>query len=81
LYAAAGTDFLKTSTGYAKIGATVEAVTMMRKHLPGNINIKASGGIRNYEFAMQLIEAGAERLGCSASIDIVEGEKSSKPGY
>lgn len=74
IYAQAGADFLKTSTGYAEKGATVEAVQLMRAHLPSHIKIKASGGIRTYDFAMKLIEAGADRLGCSASVAIVTGE-------
>ena len=73
LYGAAGIDYLKTSTGYAEKGASVEAVKLMRLHLPEHVKIKASGGIRSYEFAKQLIEAGANRLGCSASIAIVQG--------
>ena len=68
-------QFLKTSTGYAEKGASVEAVELMRKHLPEKIQIKASGGIRTTEFAQQLIKAGATRLGCSASIAIIKGEK------
>jgi deoxyribose-phosphate aldolase len=72
IYAELGADFVKTSTGYAEKGATIEAVQLMRKHLPSNIRIKASGGIRNYAFAKQLIEAGADRLGCSASVAIVK---------
>ncbi len=71
LYGAAGVDFMKTSTGYAEKGATVEAVQLMRKHLADNIRIKASGGIKTYTFAKQLIDAGADRLGCSSSIAIV----------
>ena len=72
LYGAAGVDFMKTSTGYAAIGATVEAVALMRKHLTSAVQIKASGGIKNYTFAKALIDAGATRLGCSSSIQIVE---------
>ncbi len=72
LYGAAGVDFMKTSTGYAAKGATVEAVALMRKHLADTVQIKASGGIKNYTFAKALIEAGATRLGCSSSIQIVE---------
>ncbi len=72
LYGAAGVDFMKTSTGYAATGATVEAVALMRKHLADAVQIKASGGIKNYTFAKALIEAGATRLGCSSSIQIVE---------
>ncbi len=71
LYGAAGVDFMKTSTGYAEKGATVEAVQLMRKHLADKIQIKASGGIKTYTFAKQLIAAGATRLGCSSSILIV----------
>jgi deoxyribose-phosphate aldolase len=81
LYAAAGVDFVKTSTGYAEKGASVEAVQLMRKHLPSTVQIKASGGIRTYAFARQLVEAGANRLGCSASVAIVTGEKDNGAGY
>ena len=76
LYSAIGVDFVKTSTGYAEKGATVEAVRLMRQHLPAGVRIKASGGIRTYAFAKELIAAGAERLGCSASVDILRGEAS-----
>ena len=70
-------QFLKTSTGYAEKGASVEAVQTMRQHLPESIQIKASGGIRTAEFAEQLVAAGATRLGCSASVAIVSGESGS----
>jgi deoxyribose-phosphate aldolase len=72
IYAKSGVDYLKTSTGYAEKGATLEAVQLMRKTLPSSIKIKASGGIRNLVFAKQLIGAGADRLGCSASVAIVK---------
>jgi deoxyribose-phosphate aldolase len=71
LYGAAGVDFMKTSTGYAEKGATIEAVALMRKHLADSIQIKASGGIKSYTFASALIAAGATRIGCSSSIQIV----------
>jgi len=71
LYGAAGVNFMKTSTGYAEKGATVEAVRLLRKHLAEKIQIKASGGIKTYTFAKQLIDAGATRIGCSSSIQIV----------
>ncbi len=74
LYGVAGIDFLKTSTGYAEKGASVEAVKLFRLHLPEVVQIKASGGIRDYAFAAELVEAGATRLGCSASLAIVKGE-------
>jgi deoxyribose-phosphate aldolase len=73
IYAKVGVDFLKTSTGYAEKGATIEAVQLMRQHLPSTIKIKASGGIRTYEQAEQYVKAGANRLGCSASVAIVTG--------
>jgi deoxyribose-phosphate aldolase len=76
LYGVAGIDYLKTSTGYAEKGATVEAVKIMRANLPQHVQIKASGGIRTYEFAEQLVNAGATRLGCSASVAIVNGQPS-----
>jgi deoxyribose-phosphate aldolase len=72
VFAGLGIDFMKTSTGYAEKGASIEAVQLMRKHLPSSVKIKASGGIRTYEFAKQLVEAGASRLGCSASVAIVK---------
>lgn len=71
LYGAAGVHFLKTSTGYAEKGATIEAVKLIRKHLSDRIKIKASGGISDYKFAMGLIAAGADRLGCSKSISLM----------
>jgi len=75
LYGAAGIDYLKTSTGYAEKGASVHAVKLFKQNLPQGVQIKASGGIRTYEFAKELVEAGATRLGCSASVAIVSGEK------
>jgi deoxyribose-phosphate aldolase len=71
LYGAAGIDYLKTSTGYAETGATVEAVEIMRKHLPSSVQIKASGGIRSFAFAKALIDVGATRLGSSSGVAIV----------
>ena len=71
LYASLGVDFLKTSTGYAETGATQHAVQLMRANLPSGVKIKASGGIRTFETARQLVMAGADRLGCSASVAII----------
>ena len=73
LYGAAGIDYLKTSTGYAEKGASVHAVSLFKKHLPAHVQIKASGGIRDYAFAKELINAGATRLGGSAGVAIVKG--------
>lgn len=72
LYTKYAVDFVKTSTGYAEKGASVAAVQLMRQHLPANIQIKASGGIRTFAFAQELIAAGATRLGCSASVAIMK---------
>lgn len=72
LYAKYGVDFVKTSTGYAEKGATVEAVKLMRQHLPANIQIKASGGIRTFAFAEELVNAGATRIGASASVELMQ---------
>ena len=73
IYGVAGIDYLKTSTGYAEKGASVEAVQLFRKHLPEAVQIKASGGIRDYATAKQMIDAGATRIGCSAGVAIVTG--------
>ncbi len=81
LYGAANIDYLKTSTGYAEKGATIEGVKLIRKHLPAHIKIKASGGIREYGFAKQLLEAGATRLGCSAGVAIVQEQPGGANDY
>lgn len=76
IYGAAGVDFVKTSTGYAEKGASIHDVQLIRAHLADAIKIKASGGIRSYSFAKELINAGANRIGCSASVQIVkEGQE------
>ncbi|WP_126244905.1 deoxyribose-phosphate aldolase [Chitinophaga rhizosphaerae] len=72
LYGKYGVDFVKTSTGYAEKGASVEAVALMRKNLPANIQIKASGGIRTFAFAKELIAAGATRIGTSSGVAIMK---------
>lgn len=72
IYGAAGVDYVKTSTGYAEKGASIHDVQLIRAHLSDAVKIKASGGIRSYSFAKELINAGANRLGCSSSIKIME---------
>lgn len=72
IYGAAAVDFVKTSTGFAEKGASIHDVQLIRAHLADSIKIKASGGIRSYSFAKELINAGANRLGCSASVEIVK---------
>ncbi len=69
----AGADFVKTSTGFAKSGAKVEDVRLMRKTVGDTLGVKAAGGIHSYEEAMAMIEAGANRIGASQGIAIVEG--------
>lgn len=71
----ANAEFVKTSTGFSTSGATVEDVTLMRKTVGTVCKVKAAGGIRSYEDAIKMIDAGADRLGCSAGIKIVEGAK------
>lgn len=70
----AGAEFVKTSTGFHPAGgASVHAVELMHKAVGGRLGIKASGGIRDFETAQKMIDAGATRLGCSASAAIIEG--------
>ncbi len=71
----AGADFVKTSTGYAGGGATVQDVRLMRSAVGGRCGVKASGGVRTYEDAVAMLEAGANRIGASAGIAIVGGEE------
>lgn len=65
-------EFVKTSTGFSTHGATVEDVKLMADTVKGVCKVKAAGGIRTYEDALKMIEAGANRLGCSAGIKIME---------
>lgn len=71
----AGADYVKTSTGFSKGGATVEDVALMRKTVGSKLGVKASGGIHSYEEAIAMIEAGASRIGASSGIKIMEGNK------
>ncbi len=77
----AGADFVKTSTGLAKGGATVEDIQLMRRIVSAKMGIKASGGVRTYDAAIRMIEAGATRIGASASIAIVTGKPATGAGY
>ena len=70
----AGADFVKTSTGFSTAGAKVEDVKLMRETVGPDMGVKASGGIRNLEDAKAMIAAGANRLGCSSGVAIMEGE-------
>lgn len=69
-----GVHFVKTSTGFTGGGATVHAVRLLREHVPASMGVKASGGIRDYATAKAMIEAGADRLGCSAGVAICDEE-------
>lgn len=71
----AGVDFVKTSTGFGPGGATVHHVALMRKTVGRSMGVKASGGVRDLDGARQMIEAGATRIGASASVKIVRGEQ------
>lgn len=73
LAVAAGAQFVKTSTGFGKAGATVEDVALMRRVAGPDIGVKASGGIRTREDALRMLAAGASRIGASASVAIVTG--------
>ena len=68
-----GADFVKTSTGFSTGGARVEDVALMRKTVGPDMGVKASGGIHDNEMAQKLVDAGATRLGTSATLAIVEG--------
>lgn len=74
LAAQAGADFVKTSTGFAKGGATAADVALMRKSIPAHMQVKASGGIRSKEDFDTMIAAGATRIGASSGVKIVEGK-------
>lgn len=69
----AGADFVKTSTGFSSGGATVQDIRLMRQAVGPEMGVKASGGIRDYQAAKAMIEAGATRIGASASVAIVTG--------
>lgn len=70
---AAKADFVKTSTGFSTGGAKKEDIALMRKTVGEDMGVKASGGIRNYETAMEMIEAGANRIGASIGVSLVGG--------
>jgi deoxyribose-phosphate aldolase len=78
---AAGASFVKTSTGFGPGGATVADIALMRRTVGPETGVKASGGIRDYETAIAMVKAGANRIGASASIAIVSGKNtnSAKP--
>jgi len=71
LVSQAGADFIKTSTGFSTGGATIDDVLLLRKNIDANMKVKASGGIRDYATLLKMIDAGAERIGSSSGIKII----------
>ncbi len=71
-------DFIKTSTGFGPLSATVEDVKLMKKYAGDDVKVKAAGGIRNLETCLAMIDAGAERIGCSNSTAIADEYKNAK---
>ena len=76
---AAGADFVKTSTGFAKSGATAHDVELMRLVVGAKMGVKAAGGIRSYEELKQMLAAGATRVGASASVKIMREASGERP--
>lgn len=74
----AGAAFIKTSTGFSTAGATLHDIKLMREHCAPEVRIKASGGIKTLDFAMELIQAGASRIGTSAGLALVNELKNRK---
>lgn len=70
----AGFDFVKTSTGFGAWGAKAADVKLMRKTVGAKMGVKAAGGIRTREAALEMVKAGANRIGCSCGVEIVKGE-------
>ncbi|MDF2987874.1 MAG: deoxyribose-phosphate aldolase [Eubacterium sp.] len=77
----AGADFVKTSTGFSTGGATVADIRLMRDIVKPDLGVKASGGIRDYETAKAMVDAGASRIGASASVAIANKEQAKGSGY
>lgn len=72
LVSMSGADFIKTSTGFSTGGATVEDVKLFKQHIAPDIRIKAAGGIRTFEQAQAMLDAGADRIGASALVGLME---------
>lgn len=75
----AGADYVKTSTGFSGGGATIEDVALMRRTVGPEMGVKASGGVRTYEDAENMIKAGATRIGASAGVKIIQGPGGQAP--
>ena len=76
---AAGADYIKTSTGFSKAGATFDDIALFAKNIGANVKMKAAGGISSMEDAQKFLKLGADRLGTSRIVKIVKNEESS--GY
>ena len=76
----AGADYVKTSTGFSGGGATIDDVALMRRTIGPEMGVKASGGVGSYEDAKSMVKAGATRIGASAGVKIVAGEKQARRG-
>lgn len=74
----AGADFVKTATGFGPMGATIHHVKIMRETVGDEMGVKASGGIRNFKDALRMIAAGANRIGTSTGVDIIESYREAK---
>jgi deoxyribose-phosphate aldolase len=72
-----GADYVKTSTGFSSGGATTSDVALMRKAVGPDLGVKASGGIRDRQAVLDMVQAGATRIGASSGVSIVQGEESS----
>ncbi|MCK6542066.1 deoxyribose-phosphate aldolase [bacterium] len=77
----AGAAYVKTSTGFNKGGATAADIALMRHVVGQDMGVKASGGVRTYEDALQMVQSGASRIGASASVKIVTGKSGEAAGY
>jgi len=77
----AGAQFVKTSTGFGPGGATIHHIELMRNTVGPEIGVKASGGIRNAETAIAMVQAGATRIGTSSGVVIMEGKQADRNGY
>lgn len=75
IYGAAGVDYVKTSTGFSTIGATVKAISLLRTHLADAVKINASGSVNTFQFALKLLEAGASTISPDESIQLVKEAK------
>jgi deoxyribose-phosphate aldolase len=77
----AGADFVKTSTGFSTSGATIEDVKLMKETVQNKCKVKAAGGVRSYDDLIKMIEVGADRIGTSSGVSLLQGEKVQNNAY